>query len=407
MEEKMKFATLRLHVVLAVSLAMGSSVVLAEKKYDPGVTDTEIKIGQTYPYSGPLSAYATIARMEAAIFAKMNAEGGINGRKINFISLDDAYNPAKTVEQTRRLIEQDEVLLMFNPLGTPTSLAVIKYLNQRHIPHLFLATGASVFGDYRTYPWTMGLQPNYRTETHLLAKYIMKTFPDAKVGLLYQNDDSGRDFRQGVHEGFGDDVNRFIVKEVSYEPSDPTVDSQVISLQAAGTNVFLNLVPVKAAAQAIRKAASLGWRPAIFVSSISASIESVMKPAGVENAKGALSVAYLKDPADPAFKDDPAMRDHMTLMQRYYPDGNPAETANIYAEITAGALIQVLKQCGDDLTRENVMRQAESLRNFAHPLLLPGIKIDTSPTDHYPVQQVQLIRFDGEKWVRFGELLSE
>jgi branched-chain amino acid transport system substrate-binding protein len=311
------------------------------------------------------------------------------------------------VEQTRRLIEQDEVLLMFNPLGTPTSLAVIKYLNQRHIPHLFLATGASVFGDYRSYPWTMGLQPNYRTETHLLAKYIMKTFPDAKVGLLYQNDDSGRDFRQGVHEGFGDDVNRFIVKEVSYEPSDPTVDSQVISLQAAGANVFLNLVPVKAAAQAIRKAASLGWRPAIFVSSISASIESVMKPAGVENAKGALSVAYLKDPADPAFKDDPAMRDHMSLMQRYYPDGNPAEAANIYGEIAAGALIQVLKQCGDDLTRENIMRQAESLRNFAHPLLLPGVKIDTSPTDHYPVQQVQLIRFDGEKWVRFGELLSE
>jgi branched-chain amino acid transport system substrate-binding protein len=407
MEEKMKFATVRLLVVLAVSVAMGSSVALAEKKYGPGVTDTEIKIGQTYPYSGPLSAYATIARAEAAIFAKINAEGGINGRKINFISLDDGYNPAKTVEQTRRLIEQDEVLLMFNPLGTPTSLAVIKYLNQRHIPHLFLATGASVFGDYHTYPWTMGLQPNYRTETHLLAKYIMKNLPDAKVGLLYQNDDSGRDFRQGVHEGFGDQVTRFIVKEVSYEPSDPTVDSQVISLQASGANVFLNLVPVKAAAQAIRKTASLGWRPAIFVSSISASIETVMKPAGVENAKGALSVAYLKDPADPAFKEDAAMRDHLALMQRYYPDGNPAEAANVYAEIAAGALIQVLKQCGDDLTRENVMRQADNLRDFAHPLLLPGIKIDTSPTDHYPIQQVQLIRFDGEKWVRFGELLSE
>jgi len=403
----MKFAPVRLLVVLAVCFAVASSVALAEKKYGPGVTDTEIRIGQTYPYSGPLSGYATIARAEAAIFAKINAEGGINGRKINFISLDDGYNPAKTVEQTRRLIEQDEVLLMFNPLGTPTGLAVIKYLNQRHIPHLFLATGASVFGEYRTYPWTMGLQPSYRTETHLLAKYIMKNFPDAKVGLLYQNDDSGRDFRQGVHEGFGDQVARFIIKEVSYEPSDPTVDSQVISLQSAGANVFLNLVPFKAAAQAIRKAASLGWRPAMFVSSISASIESVMKPAGVENAKGAISVGYLKDPADPAFKEDPAMRDHLTLMQRYYPDGNPAEGANVYGEIAAGAVIQVLKQCGDDLTRENVMRQAESLRDFAHPLLLPGIKIDTSPTDHYPIQQVQLIRFDGEKWVRFGELLSE
>jgi len=407
MEEEMKVAAVRLLFLLAVSFTLGSGVTLAEKRYGPGVTDTEIKIGQTYPYSGPLSGYATIARAEAAIFAKINAEGGINGRKINFISLDDGYSPAKTVEQTRRLIEQDEVLLMFNPLGTPTSLAVIKYLNQRHIPHLFLATGASVFGDYRTYPWTMGLQPNYRTETHLLAKYIMKNLSDAKVGLLYQNDDSGRDFRQGVHEGFGDEVGRFIVKEVSYEPSDPTVDSQVISLQAAGANVFLNLVPVKAAAQAIRKTGSLGWRPAIFVSSISASIETVMKPAGVENAKGVLSVGYLKDPSDPAFKEDPAMREHLVLMQRYYPDGNPAEAGNIYAEIAAGAIIQVLKQCGDDLTRENVMRQAESLRGFAHPLLLPGIKIDTSPSDHYPIQQVQLIRFDGEKWVRFGELLSE
>jgi branched-chain amino acid transport system substrate-binding protein len=406
-EEKMKFATVRLLVALAVSLAVGSRVALAEKKYGPGVTDTEIKIGQTYPYSGPLSAYATIARAEAAIFAKVNAEGGINGRKINLISLDDGYNPAKTVEQTRRLIEQDEVLLMFNPLGTPTNLAVIKYLNQRHIPHLFLSTGASVFGEYRTYPWTMGLQPNYRTEAHLFVKYIMQNIPGARVGLLYQNDDSGRDFRQGVHEGFGDQINRFIVKEVSYEPSDPTVDSQVISLQASGANVFLNLVPVKAAAQAIRKTASLGWKPTMFVSSISASVETVMKPAGVENAKGVISAGYLKDPTDPAFKDDPAVREHLAFMQRYYPEGNPAEGMNAFAQIAAGALIQVLKQCGDDLTRENVMRQAEGLRDFAHPLLLPGIKIDTSPTDHYPIQQVQLMRFDGEKWVRFGELLGE
>ncbi len=393
------------HALLALTLIAGPA--LAEKKYGPGVTDTEIKIGQTFPYSGPLSAYATIARAEAAIFAKLNAQGGINGRRINLISLDDGYNPAKTVEQTRRLIEQDEVLLMFNPLGTPTSLAVIKYLNQRHIPHLFLSTGASVFGEYRTYPWTMGLQPNYRTEAHLLTKYIIKNIPDAKVALLYQNDDSGRDFRQGVHEGFGDQVDRFIVKEVSYEPSDPTVDSQIISLQASGANVFLDLVPVKAAAQAIRKTASLGWRPTILVSTISSSIETVMKPAGVENAKGVISTGWLKDTIDPAWKDDPAVRDHLGFMQRYYSDGNAAEGLNVFAQIAAGALIQVLKQCGDDLTRENVMRQAESLRDFAHPLLLPGIKINTSPTDHYPVQQVQLIRFDGERWVPFGELLSE
>jgi branched-chain amino acid transport system substrate-binding protein len=405
--EEIMFAILRFVVVLAVTLLVGSAAAHADKNYGPGVTDTEIKIGQTFPYSGPLSVFATQARAEAAIFAKLNAEGGINGRKITFISLDDGYNPAKTVEQTRRLVEQDQVLLLFNPLGTLTNLAIIKYVNERRIPHLFLSASATVFGDYRSYPWTMGLAATYHTETHLFAQYIMKSHPGAKVGVLYQNDNSGRDYLKGVHDGFGVSAQTYIVKEISYEVSDPTVDSQVISLQAAGADVFLDLATPKAAAQAIRKAASLGWRPTIFVSFVSASIESVMKPAGVENAVGVISSGWLKDPADPAFKGDAAMQDYFEFMKRYYPEGNPVEPANVFAQIAAGALIQVLKQCGDDLSRENVMRQAESLHDFTYPLLLPGIKINTSPTNHYPIRQQQLQRFDGQKWARFGELLSE
>lgn len=391
---------------LGLIAVLEGSAALADKKYDPGASDTEIKIGQSYPYSGPLSAYATMARTEMAAFAKLNAEGGINGRKLNLISLDDAYNPPKTVEQTRRLIEQDEVLLLFNTLGTPTNLAIIKYVNQRRVPHLFLGTGASVFGDYRSYPWTMGFQPTYPTEARAFVQYIMKNLPQAKVGVLYPNLDSGRDFIKGVHEALGARAETFIVKEIAYDDSQPTVDSEVISLQAAGADVFFNFAPPKAAAQAIRKAAALGWKPTIFVSVIAASIESVMKPAGVENAVGVISTAYLKDPSDPAWKNESAMMEHLAFMKRYYPEGNAAEPFNVYGRILAALIIQVLTQCGDDLTRENVMRQAENLRDFAHPLLLPGIKVNTGPADHYPIEQVQLQRFDGQKWVRFGELIG-
>jgi branched-chain amino acid transport system substrate-binding protein len=387
-------------------LVLAASSALAEKKYGPGATDTEIKIGQTFPYSGPLSAYSTMSRTEAAVFAKQNAEGGINGRKIVFISLDDSYSPPKTVEQTRRLVEQEQVLLLFNPLGTPTNMSIIKYVNQKHVPHLLLGTGASIFGDYRSYPWTLGLWPSYPTEARVFVQYIMKNLPQAKVGVLSPNLDSGRDFVKGVHEAFGAQTDKFIVKEVAYDDSQPTVDSEVISLQSAGANVFLAFAPPKAAAQAIRKAGALGWKPTIFVSSIAASIESVMKPAGIENSLGVISTAWFKDPTDPQWKNDPAMLEHFAFMKRYYPEGNPAEPYNVAGQIAAGALVQILKQCGDDLTRENVMRQAENLREFAHPLLLPGIKLTTGPADHYPVEQVQLQRFDGKEWVRFGDVLS-
>ena len=399
----------RLHFLtaLACALVVGPTEIRAEKNYGPGVTDTEIKIGQTFPYSGPLSSYATQARAEAAIFAKLNAEGGVNGRRITFISLDDGYNPAKTVEQTRKLVEQDDVLLLFNPLGTPTNLAIVNYVNQRRIPHLFLSASAAVFGDYRTYPWTMGLAPTYHSETRAFAQYIMKTQPGAKVGVLYQNDNAGRDFLKGVHDGFGALASTYIVKEISYDVADPTVDSQVISLQAAGADVFLNLATPKAAAQAIRKAGSLSWRPTTFVSFVSASVETVMKPAGAENAVGVISSAWFKDPSDPVVKGDPALQDYFEFMKRYYPQGDPVAGGNVFAQIAAGALIQVLKQCGDDLSRENVMRQAESLHGLTHPLLVPGITIDTSPTNHYPIRKLQLQRFDGQKWVRFGELLGE
>jgi branched-chain amino acid transport system substrate-binding protein len=393
--------------VIFILAGLAVAPAVADKKYGPGVTDTEIKIGQTYPYSGPLSAYATIARTEAAVFAKLNAEGGLNGRKINLISLDDGYNPPRTVEQTRRLIEQDEVLLLFQSLGTPTNQAIIKYINQRHVPHLFLGTGASIFGDYRSYPWTLGFQPTYPAEARAMVQYIMKNLPQARVGMLYPNLDSGRDFAKGVHEAFGVRADKFIVKEIAYDDSQPTVDSEVISLQAAGADVFLNFAPPKAAAQAIRKAGALGWKPTIFVSVIANSIESVMKPAGVENAVGVISTAWYKDPTDPAWKNDPAMLEHFAFMKRYYSEGNPGEPFNVQGQIFAAALLQVLTQCGDDLTRENVLHQAESLRNFTHPLLLPGIKINTGPADHYPVEQVQLQRFDGQKWVRFGEVLGE
>jgi branched-chain amino acid transport system substrate-binding protein len=379
----------------------------AEKKYGPGATDTEIKVGQTYPYSGPLSAYSTMARTEAAVFAKLNAEGGINGRKIILISLDDSYSPPKTVEQSRRLVEQDQVLLLFNTLGTPTNMSIIKYVNQTHVPQLLVSTGASAFGDYRSYPWTLGFWPTYPTEAQAFVQYILKNLPQAKVGVLSPNLDSGRDFVKGVHDAFGAQADKFIVKEVAYDDSQPTVDSEVISLQSAGANVFLDFAPPKAAAQAIRKAGALGWKPTIFVSSIAASVESVMKPAGLENSVGVISTAWYKDPSDPAWKNDPAMLEHLAFMKHHYPEGNPAEPFNVVGRIAAGALIQILTQCGDDLTRENVMRQAENLREFAHPLLLPGIKLTTGPADHYPVEQVQLQRFDGKEWVRFGEVLGK
>jgi branched-chain amino acid transport system substrate-binding protein len=391
---------------VALALSLVSSLALADKKYGPGATDTEIKLGQSYPYSGPLSAYSTIAKAQGAYFKKVNEEGGVNGRRITLISLDDGFSPPKTVENVRRLVEQDEVLALFNVLGTPTNTAILKYVHQKRVPNLFVATGASKFGDHQNNPWTIGWQPTYHVETGVFAHYIIKNLPNAKVAVLYQNDDAGRDFLAGVHDGFGDLRSKVIVAEVSYEVSDPTVDSQVLSLQGSGADVFLLLAAPKATAQAIRKAGGIGWKPTIFISQISSSVDLVLKPAGLENAVGIWSTAYIKDPSDGSFKSDKGVQEYLAFMKAHYPDANPVDPFNVYGYTTAQTMLEVLKRCGDDLTRENLMRQATNLKDLELPMLTPGIRVNTSPTDYFPIEQEQMMRFDGQKWIRIGEIIS-
>jgi branched-chain amino acid transport system substrate-binding protein len=400
------FAILRLLVVFAISLSVGRGVALAEKKYDPGASDTEIKIGQTMPYSGPASAYGTIGKVEAAYFAKINEEGGINGRKINLVSLDDGYSPPRTVEQIRRLVEEEQVLFTFQTLGTPPNTAIQKYMNAKKVPHLFVATGATKWGDPEHYPWTMGYQPTYQHESHIYAKYLLKNKPNAKIGILYQNDDYGKDYLRGFKDGLGDKAASMIVAEVSYEVTDPSIDTQIVTLQGSGADTFFNVTTPKFAAQAIRKSYDIGWRPLHFINNVAISVAAVLQPAGLDKSVGLISSAYVKDPTDPSWKDDKGAKDYFAFMKKYYPDGNPIDGSNAYGYGAAQTLVQVLKQCGDDLTRENVMRQAANLKDFELPMLLPGIKINTSPTDFYPIEQVQLVRFDGKTWVRFGELMS-
>ncbi len=393
-----------------VVLAMSAWLILpawAEKKYGPGVTDTEIKIGQTYPYSGPLSGYATIAKAQAAYFAKINAEGGINGRKIKFISVDDAYQPPKTVEQTRRLIEQEEVLFLFGNLGTPTNSAIHKYVNAKKVPHIFLATGATKWGDPKNYPWTMGWQLAYQTEARIYASYILQNKPDAKIAVLYQNDDLGKDYLKGLKDGLGAKSSAMIVAEATYESAEPTVDSQIIALKGSGANTFIGFAAVKAAAQALRKVRDLGWEPLYITPLTASSIETVFRPAGLDKAVGVISIGLQKDVHDPQWSDDPAVKEWRAWMAKYYPDGNLAEGFNVAGYMHAQTLVQVLKQCGDDLTRGNIMRQAANLKNLELSMLLPGIKINTGPTDYFPIEQAQMIRFDGAKWVRFGPILGQ
>ena len=399
----------RLAAFLAATilLAVSASSALSQKKYDTGATDTEIKIGNIMPYSGPLSAYALIGRTEAAFFNKINAEGGINGRKINFVTYDDTFSPPKTVEQARKLVESDEVLLIFQSLGTPTNNAIRQYMNSKKVPQLFVATGATQFGDGKNFPWTMGWQPTYQTEGRIYAKYILQNLPQGKIGILYQNDDSGRDYVKGLKDGLGADAaKRMIVAEVPYDPSQPTVDSQVVTLKTSGADIFFNESSPKFAAQAIRKAAEIGWRPVQILASISNSVGSVLKPAGLENAKGILSTNYLKDPTDPTWKDDPAIKEWASFMDKYFPEGDKTSTFSVYGYLTAQTLVQVLKQCGDELTRENIMKQAANLRDFELGLLLPGIKINTSPTDYFPVEQMQMSRFNGEHGELFGPVIA-
>jgi branched-chain amino acid transport system substrate-binding protein len=377
---------------------------LAQKKYGPGASDTEIKIGNTNPYSGPASAYGLIGKTIEAYFKKVNAEGGINGRKVNFISYDDAYSPPKTVEQTRKLVESDEVLLVFQPLGTPSNTAIQKYMNGKKVPQLFVATGATKWGDPKNFPWTMGWQPNYQSEGRIYAEYLMKNHPNAKIGILYQNDDYGKDYVKGLKDGLNGKLK--IVSEQPYETSDPTVDSQIINLKASGADVFFNVTTPKFAAQAIKKAHEIGWNPVHLLNNVSNSVGSVLKPAGFDASKGILSTGYLKDPTDPTWDNDAGKKEWLAFMDKYFPDGDKTSSFTVYGYSVAQTLAQVLKQCGDDLTRENVMKQAANLKSLEQPMLLPGIRINTSDKDFFPIKQMQMQKFNGERWELFGPVMS-
>jgi branched-chain amino acid transport system substrate-binding protein len=397
--------------ILLASLVLGLSVAAnpaaAQKKYDLGATDSEIKIGNIMPYSGPLSAYALIGRTQAAFFNKINAEGGVNGRKITFISYDDGFSPPKTVEQARKLVESDEVLLIFQSLGTPTNNAIRQYMNLKKVPQLFVATGATQFGDLKNFHWTMGWQPTYQTEGRIYAKYILQNLPQGRIGILYQNDDSGRDYLKGLKDGLGEEATkRMIVAELPYEPTDPTVDRQIVTLKTMGADIFFNEASPKFAAQAIKRAAEIGWKPVQFLASISNSVGSVLKPAGLEASKGILSTNYLKDATDPTWKDDPALKEWVAFMDKYFPEGDKTSTFSVYGYLTAQTMVQVLKQCGDELTRENVMKQAANLKDLELGMLLPGIKINTSPTDYFPVEQMQMSRFNGDHGELFGPAIG-
>jgi branched-chain amino acid transport system substrate-binding protein len=390
--------------MLAVLLASG--LAAAQTKYGPGASDTEVLIGQTIPYSGPLSAYGTQGHAEAAYYKMINDNGGVNGRKIKLLSLDDAYSPPKTVEQHRRLVESDEVLGIVGTMGTPTNSAIVKYLNGKLVPHILLASGASKWGDFKASPWTMGWYPTYRSEGAIYGAYIRENIKDAKIAILSQNDDYGKDFVAGFKAGLGEAADKLIVKELTYEVSEPTVDSQVVTLKASGANVLFSASTAKAAAQTIRKVAELEWHPTQFVVQNANSISSVLTPAGLDHSTGIISTAYLKDPADPQFANDEGVKWYLDFMKKYYPDGDVNDPQNEIGVSIAATFAQVLKQCGNDLTRENLLLQATSLKNLELPLLLPGIKLNTGSEDHYPIEQLQLVKFDGKTWARFGDVLG-
>ncbi len=393
-------------VLVLAALSLSMPVANAQKNYGPGVTDSEIKLGQTIPYSGPASAYAVYGRVETGYFQMINEQGGINGRKVRLISLDDAFSPPKTVEQTRKLVEDEKVLAIFGSLGTAPNSAIMKYLNAQKVPQLFLATAAAKFYDPKNYPWTMGILFNYEEEAAIYAKHLLKTNSAAKVGILYQNDDFGKDFVKGFKLGLGSNAGRMVVAEISYEVTDPTIDSQIVSLKASGADTIFNIATAKFAAQALRKIWDVGWRPTQYMPFPSSSIATVLTPAGVEKAVGAFSASPVKDPSDPQWANDADVRAYLAFMQKYYPDGSVYEQHNVTAYISAFLMTHVLKQCGDNLTRENVLRQATSITNLAVPLLLPGIKANTTPAQYQQIHQLRMRRFDGKNWVFFGELLD-
>jgi branched-chain amino acid transport system substrate-binding protein len=388
----------------ATALASGLGPALAADA--PGVTDTEIKIGQTMPYSGPASAYGAIGRSQAAYFKMVNDAGGVNGRMINLISLDDGYSPPRTVEQTRRLVEQDQVAFIFDGLGTPSASAVRDYLNENKVPQLFVASGASKFGDPQHFPWTMGWQPNYFTEASVFARHILATKPDAAIGVLYRNDDFGKDYLNGLKDGLGAKNAAMVVKEVSYEVSEPTIDSQIITLQDSGANTFVNITTPKFAAQAIRKSYDLGWKPRQYMSHVSASVGSVMKPAGLDKGVGVLTAFFEKEPTDPQWKDDAGMKQWFAFMKKYMPEADVSDVFMVFGCDVAATLVQVLKQCGADLSRERIMKEAANIKDFEAPTLLPGIKVNTSPDNFFPVRQMQLARFSGQTWELLGDVIT-
>jgi branched-chain amino acid transport system substrate-binding protein len=387
-------------------LAASSSGALAQKKYDVGATDTEIKIGNIMPYSGPASAYGVIGKTEAAYFKMINDAGGINGRKINFISYDDAYSPPKTVEQARKLVESDEVLFIFNSLGTPSNSAIHKYMNSKKVPQLFVATGATKWNDPKDYPWTMGWQPSYQSETQIYAKWLLKNKPDAKIAVLFQNDDYGKDYMKGLKDGLGAKAASMIIAEESFETTEPTIDSHIVKLKSSGADVFVDIATPKFAAQAIKKVAEIEWKPLHFLNNVSASVGSVIKQAGFQNAQDIISAAYLKDASDPQWNDDPGMKAFYAFLAKDFPEGDRLDQGTVVGYGVAQTLIQVLKQCGDNLTRANIMKQAASLKDFRTEVMLPGIKINTGPDDFAPISQLQLMRFKGERWNLFGDVIS-
>jgi ABC-type branched-subunit amino acid transport system substrate-binding protein len=398
----------RLQVLSAtiIVLAATSTGAIAQKNYNAGATDTEIKIGNIMPYSGPASAYGVIGKTEAACFRKINAEGGINGRKINFISYDDAYSPPKAVEQARKLVESDEVLLIFHSLGTPSNSAIQKYMNEKKVPQLFVATGATKWNDPKQFPWTMGWQPNYQSEGRIYAKYILKERPTGKIGILYQNDDYGKDYVKGIRDGLGAKAASMIVGEENYETTTPTIDSHVVALKSEGVDIFISITTPKFAAQSIKKVAELGWKPLFILNSVATSTGTVMRPAGFENGQNIISATYQKDPTDPQWKDDPGIKNFDAFLTKYFPEGNREDLFLMTGYNVAQTMVHVLKKCGDDLTRANIMKQAASIKGLQLEGLLPGVTINTSATDFAPIKQFQLRKFKGERWELFGDVIS-
>lgn len=398
---------LRRRTVLTGAVAAGLAPAMPRVLFaaeQPGVTASEIRIGNTMPYSGPASAYGVIGKADGAVFQTASDQGGFGGRKVTFISYDDGYSPPKAVEQVRRLVEQDQVACLFNTLGTPTNTAIVKYCNAKKLPQLFVSTGADKWGEYKEHPWTIGWQPSYRTEAQIYGKYILRERPAAKIGILYQNDDFGKDYIAGLKDVLGDKFAK--VTQVSYETTDATVDSQLVSLQSSGVDVLVTAATPKFAAQTIRKVADLNWKPLHFLTNVSASVGAVIEPAGLQNALGIISSAYLKDPTDPAWTNDPGMNDWRSFMKQHFPDGDTSDSGYVFGYGISLTMVQVLKQCGTDFSRENIMKQTTNLKDVELPVLLPGIKINTSPTNYRPIRQLQLMKWTGKTWDRFGDLIE-